>query len=130
MIRTLLTITLLGASLAAHGDDWAHRAAADEAALAAPPPNLFPRQSWQPPPPPPPPPPKPVAPPLPFQYRGSLQDDGKTTVFLVQQLRQIIVNEGDVIDNTYRVDAIAPQAIDFTYLPLKEKQQLSTGRNQ
>lgn len=89
--------------------------------------NLFPRQTWQPPPPPAPPPPKPVAPPLPFQYRGQLREGDEVTVFLAQQARELIVRAGDVIDNTYRIEAIGPATIEFTYLPLKEKQFLNTG---
>jgi hypothetical protein len=126
MSRLLLAALLIACSLFARGDDWGRQA--NQA--VAPPINLFARQSWQPPLPPPPPPPRPVAPPLPFQYRGSLLEDGKLAIFLAQQTRQIIARQGDVIDNTYRIDAIAAQTIDFTYLPLNEKQQLSTGRSQ
>lgn len=133
MIRRLSGLVLLAASLHAWAVDVSKLEKQEKAVEAAPvvaPVNLFPRQSWLPPAPPPPPPPKPVAPPLPFQYRGSLFDDGKITIFLAQQMRQIIVKEGEVIDNIYRVDAISSPSIVFTYLPLNEKQYLSTGRNQ
>ena len=130
MIRHLLSLALVVASLPAWAAELARLEKPVEAAPVVAPINLFPRQSWLPPAPPVPPPPKPVAPPLPFQYRGSLLDDGKLTIFLAQQMRQIIAREGDVIDNTYRVDGISPQSVAFTYLPLNEKQQLSTGRNQ
>ncbi|WP_162888677.1 hypothetical protein [Dechloromonas sp. HYN0024] len=126
MSRCLLLLAMIVVSLPV----WAADVASPEKPAAVGPVSLFPRQSWLPPPLPAPPPPKPVAPPLPFQYRGSLLDDGKVTVFLAQQMRQILVKEGDVIDNTYRVDGISPQSVAFTYLPLNEKQQLSTGRNQ
>lgn len=91
--------------------------------------NIFPVQTWQPPSPPPPPPPKPTAPPLPFQYGGSLLDGEQRVVFLMQQKRQLIVRAGDAIDNTYRIDDITPQRIEFTYLPLQQKQTLLTGQN-
>lgn len=89
--------------------------------------NLFPVQTWQPPPPPPPPPPKPTAPPLPFQYGGQLVEGGEIVVFLSQQKRQHVVRAGDAIDNLYRVEAIKPGRIEFTYLPLKQRQELLTG---
>lgn len=89
--------------------------------------NVFPAQTWQPPPPPPPPPPKPTAPPLPFQYGGKLMQGDEWVVFLFQQKRQHIVRAGDAIDNLYRVEAIMPGRIEFTYLPLKQKQELLTG---
>lgn len=91
--------------------------------------NLFPVQTWQPPPPPPAPPPKPTAPPLPFQFNGRLDEGGSIAVFLTQQKRQLIVRAGDAIDQNYRVDAITPERIEFTYLPLQQKQQLLTGKN-
>lgn len=89
--------------------------------------NVFPAQTWQPPPPPPPPPPQPTAPPLPFQYGGQLVQGEERFVFLLQQKRQHIVRVGDAIDNLYRVEAIVPGRIEFTYLPLKQKQELLTG---
>lgn len=91
--------------------------------------NLFPVQTWQPPPPPPPPPPKPTAPPLPFQYGGSLHDGDQRTIFLIHQKRQLIVRTGDVIDSTYRVEEISPQRIELMYLPLQQKQTLLTGQH-
>lgn len=105
---------------------WAAEAAPATATAAAM--NLFPVQTWQPPPPPPAPPPKPTAPPLPFQFNGRLDEGGSIAVFLTQQKRQLIVRAGDAIDQTYRVDAITAERIEFTYLPLQQKQQLLTGK--
>lgn len=77
--------------------------------------------------PPPPPPPKPVAPPLPFQYLGKLNEDGETRVFLSHQGRHIIAKLGDVINGTYSIDEIAGGQMTLLYLPLKEKQVLGIG---
>jgi hypothetical protein len=73
------------------------------------------------------PPARPQAPPLPFTYMGKLLEDGKTTVFLVQGERNLIVRAGDTIDGTYRVDRIGEHAMTITYLPLGQAQQLALG---
>jgi hypothetical protein len=88
--------------------------------------------------PPPPPPPvvqvappvvvEPTAPPLPFKVLGSIQGDriagGVPVVFLTDRNATLVVRAGDQIDNTYRVERITPDRIDFTYLPLKTAQSL------
>lgn len=86
--------------------------------------NLFRAQSWLPPSPPPPPPEKPKAPPLPFTYLGHLVEDKGIALFLGRQQRTLIVRTGDVIDGTYRIDAITAQRAMFTYLPLDTQQPL------
>jgi hypothetical protein len=97
---------------------------------------LFASHSWYvaPPPPPPapvveaPPPPKPTAPPLPFTYMGSYAPNGaKPVFFLTQGDRVYDVHIGDTLDNTYTVDAFTNGALVFTYKPLNQQQQLSTG---
>lgn len=106
--------------------------------VAEPPPasgvvDAFATRSWYVPPPPPPPvvaapPPKPTAPPLPFAYMGSYDDaEGPIVIMLVRNDRLYTVSEGDLIDGTYRVERIQNGAIEMTYLPLQEKQQLATG---
>lgn len=97
--------------------------------------DLFPAVSWaqvareqeisRRPPPRPLPPPRPQAPPLPFTYMGKIVEDGKATVFLVQGDRNLIVREGETVQGSYRVDAIAEQAMTLTYLPLDKQQTLS-----
>jgi hypothetical protein len=97
--------------------------------------SLFAAHSWYVAPPPPPPvvqipvaPPKPVAPPLPFTYMGSYAPSGaKPVFFLTQGDRVLDVHIGDVLDNTYSVDAFANGALVFTYKPLNQQQQLTTG---
>lgn len=91
--------------------------------------DLFKSKSWYVPPPPPKPvpPPPPAAPPLPFTYIGKLEEEGKIIVFLSRQDRNYVIKTGDVIDGTYRVDMIAPSALNLTYLPLDIKQSMPIG---
>jgi hypothetical protein len=91
--------------------------------------DAFMTQSWAPPPPPPPPavpdsPAAPSAPPLPFSYLGHIEQDGNTLMFLVQQDRNYVLKEGDVLDGTYQLDEVRPDLLTFTYLPLNIKQTL------
>jgi hypothetical protein len=92
--------------------------------------EMFPSQSWYvaPPPPPPAPPPIPTAPALPFVFIGKLvEHNGKLTIFVTFQDRNFAVKEGDVIDSTYRVNAIKGSVMELTYLPLGTKQTLYIG---
>lgn len=100
--------------------------------------DLFASHTWYVPPPPPkyvaPPPaapslpaPPPAPPPLPFVYLGKLLDDGEITVFVAFNGRNIAVKANEVIESTYRVDAIDPRSMVLTYLPLDMKQTLSLG---
>lgn len=78
---------------------------------------------------PPPPPPPPVAPALPFAVVGGISGQqiagGRPVAFLRQRDEVIVVRSGDEIDKTYRVESITPEKIEFTYLPLQERQTLS-----
>lgn len=74
------------------------------------------------------PPPPPQAPPLPFRYLGKMIEDGRTTAFIVSGERNLIVREGDTLQDVYRVERIEEQSMTFTYLPLKQTQVLSFNR--
>jgi hypothetical protein len=93
--------------------------------------TIFGPQSWVPPPPPVDPklknlpPPTPVAPPLNFTYLGKKQEAGVWEVYLARGEKSYIVRSLDVIDGTYRVDAVTPDALVLTYLPLNQVQQLN-----
>jgi hypothetical protein len=110
----------------------AHRVA-DQTAAG----SLFAAHSWYVPPPPPPPaptvtapvaPPKPTAPPLPFTFMGSYTPNGSPAVFFLTNGDKVYdVHLGDTIDNTYTVDALTNGQLVFTYKPLNQQQQLSTG---
>lgn len=93
--------------------------------------NAFASTSWYvpPPPPKPEPPPKPTAPPLPFSFMGRYEDPARSAVvvMLTRGDRLYTVSEGDVIDDTYRVERITDRTVELLYLPLKEKQSLQTG---
>ena len=81
-----------------------------------------------PPPPPPAPAPPPLAPPLPFKYIGMLEESAERTVwYLVQGERLIVVATGEVIDASYRVDGSRGRQLQFTYLPLDQRQTLAIG---
>jgi hypothetical protein len=92
---------------------------------------IFSTQSWVPPPPPVDPklknlpPPPPVAPPLNFTYLGSKQEAGVWEVYLARGETSYIVRTQDVIEGTYRVDSVTPNAIILTYLPLNQVQRLN-----
>lgn len=101
--------------------------------LETPPENAFASRDWTPPPPPPPPappPPPPQAPPLPFLFLGKQLVGEQWQVFLGRQDRTYIVHAGDVIEDTYLVDKIAPPLLALTYLPLKQSQTLTIGTPQ
>lgn len=95
--------------------------------------GVFGRQSWTPPPPPPqaavqaPPPPPPMAPPLPFTFIGKSVGNGAWEVYLARGDRTYVARVNEVLDGTYRVDAIAPPGMTLTYLPLNQVQQLNIG---
>lgn len=79
-------------------------------------------------PPPPPPPPPPTAPALPFSIVGGISGqriaEGQPVAFLRQHDEVFVVRPGDEIGRTYRVDTITIEKIEFTYLPLQQRQVL------
>jgi hypothetical protein len=97
--------------------------------------NAFGAMTWHVPPPPAPPkpvakpepPPPPSAPPMPFTFLGRYEDGGTRTILLVKGERIYTVAEGDVIDQTYRVERLAGGQLELTYLPLDIKQTISAG---
>lgn len=70
---------------------------------------------------------EPVAPPLPFRYLGQITEEGRVTLFLSVNERNIAVKAGELIDDQYRVDSIENGVAVFTYLPLKHRQTLPVG---
>ena len=94
--------------------------------------NAFSITSWyvpQPPPPTPPPapPPVPTAPPLPFTYLGRYEDAPTQLAILLKGERMYTVSEGEVIEDTYRVERVTSAAVELVYLPLNIKQTLRSG---
>lgn len=97
--------------------------------------SAFGAMTWHVPPPPPPPrpaskplpPPPPTAPPMPFTFMGRYEEGGVRIILLVKGDRIYTVSEGDVIDNTYRVERLAGGQLELTYLPLAIRQTISAG---
>ncbi len=97
--------------------------------------SAFGAMTWQMPLPPSPPkpaskplpPPPPTAPPMPFAFMGRYEEGGVRIILLVKGDRIYTVSEGDVIDNTYRVERLAGGQLELTYLPLDIKQTISAG---
>lgn len=79
--------------------------------------------------PPAPPPPPAVAPPIPFAVAGAIHGtqiaEGHRVAFLRQRDEILVVRPGDAIGQSYRVESITADKIEFTYLPLKQRQTLS-----
>ncbi|MDB5597848.1 MAG: hypothetical protein JWM36_4809 [Hyphomicrobiales bacterium] len=76
---------------------------------------------------PPPLSPPPKAPPLPFTFLGKAVSNGEWEVFLARGNETLVVRDKTVIGGVYRIDSIAPPGMTFTYLPLKQVQQLNIG---
>ena len=73
----------------------------------------------------PPPLPVPVAPPLPFQYVGRIQGREGPTILLSRGAESFSVKAGEPIDNDYRLESVAGDALTIVYLPLNQRQTLS-----
>lgn len=75
------------------------------------------------------PPPPQTAPPLPFTAAGSIAGkdvaDGKPVAFIRQQDHLLVVRAGDAIGQLYRVESVTLQRVEFTYLPLMQRQALA-----
>jgi hypothetical protein len=75
-----------------------------------------------------PPPPPPTAPPLPFTAVGSIAGaqvtGGQSIAFVKQQDQLLVIHSGDTIGPSYRVESVTAQRIEFTYLPLMQRQTL------
>jgi hypothetical protein len=69
----------------------------------------------------------PSPPPVPFTVIGKAVGDGVWEVYLARGERTYIVHDKEIIENVYRVDAIAPPVLTLTYLPLNRAQQLDIG---
>lgn len=89
-------------------------------------PQPAPKPAWTPPPPVAAPSPA-VAPALPFEFIGKMDDDLSLRVFLLRGEKIYTVTVGEVIDGTYRVERIADSEMVLTYLPLNVRQTLSVG---
>ncbi|CAK15622.1 hypothetical protein [Pseudomonas entomophila] len=69
----------------------------------------------------------PTAPALPFQFVGRLGDRDDLQVFLQNGEKLYVVRQGDVIEDTYRLDRVSASELSLVYLPLHQPQTLSVG---
>jgi hypothetical protein len=79
--------------------------------------------------PPPLPPPAPVAPPLPFVAVGAIEGaqvtGGQPMAFVRQHDQLLVLRTGDIVGQSYKVDSVTAQRIEFIYLPLMQRQTLA-----
>ncbi len=97
---------------------------------AAPAGDLFGARDWRPPPPKPvahasPPQEEPPLPPLPYAYLGRWVEPKGAVVMLGRDGRTWVARVGEVLEATWRVDAIEPSQVSFTYLPRNALQTLT-----
>jgi len=64
---------------------------------------------------------------MPFSFLGRYEEGETRIILLVRDERIYTVAEGEVIDNTYRVERLAGGQLELIYLPLNIKQTISTG---
>jgi len=112
---------------------------AGSTAIEAAPPSrdLFPTQQWTPPQALasvteqpvviPPEPAAPTAPILPFRFIGRMGERDDLQIFLQSGEKLYVVRQGDVIDDTYRLDRVSATELSLVYLPLHQPQTLSVG---
>ena len=67
------------------------------------------------------------APALPFQFMGRFTDDGKTAYFLQIDGQNVVARPGEKINDSYLLDSVSGDTMNFTYLPLNQKQTLVVG---
>jgi hypothetical protein len=75
----------------------------------------------------PPPPPPPKAPALPFSFIGKEFEAGAWRVFLSQQDSVLVVTDGLVFLERYKVVKIRPPVMEVLYMPLNEMQTIGIG---
>lgn len=71
----------------------------------------------------------PTAPPLPFTFIGSIERGGRRTVMLMEGEQLHLVGARERIGDRYRVERVTPTQIEFTYLPMQQRQVLETGQD-
>lgn len=63
----------------------------------------------------------------PYTYAGKLIEQGKPIVFLTDGIKNYAVQEGDVLNGTWRVQSIHPPYMTLEYLPLKSSMEMQIG---
>ncbi|MBF8669074.1 hypothetical protein IR012_06920 [Pseudomonas putida] len=69
----------------------------------------------------------PTAPALPFQFIGRMGERDDLQIFLQSGEKLYVVRQGDVIEDTYRLERVSASELHLVYLPLHQSQTLSVG---
>ncbi|ELX10864.1 hypothetical protein Jab_2c29650 [Janthinobacterium sp. HH01] len=70
----------------------------------------------------------PAGPPaLPFQFLGRFTDDGQTAYFLQIDGQNVVARPGEKVNDSYLLDSVSGNTMNFVYLPLNQKQTLVVG---
>lgn len=66
----------------------------------------------------------PVAPPLPFQYVGKVEEDDNVKYFLLQQNKLISIEMGQLVDAQWRLLSEDAQYLNWIYVPFEQSKSL------
>ena len=69
----------------------------------------------------------PVAPVIPFKYIGKILGDDEYSVFVALNGKNYVVKEGDVVQQTYKIEKITPPVMTVTYIPMNVLQTMQIG---
>ena len=64
---------------------------------------------------------------LPFQFMGRFTDEGKTAYFLQIDGQNVVARPGEKVNDSYLLDSVSGDTMNFIYLPLNQKQTLVVG---
>jgi hypothetical protein len=64
------------------------------------------------------PPAAPTPPPFPYTIAGSVADANGLMIVFNRQNQDFVLRVGDILEQTYRVEAIDTRSVTVTYLPL------------
>jgi hypothetical protein len=81
--------------------------------------DIFATRSWAPPPSAPPQPAAPAPPPNPYRFAGTVHHDGQRKVFLAMGDRIFEAKEGEMLEQNFRVQSVAADAVTLVYVPLE-----------
>ena len=69
----------------------------------------------------------PTVPGIPFKYIGKIWGDDEYQVFISFNGKNLIIKEGDTIQQTYKVEKISPPSMTLTYIPMNILQSMQIG---
>jgi len=67
----------------------------------------------------------PSPPPLPYRFAGRVVREGTPQLFLAKRDVAIPIKEGQILDGTYRVEAIGENRVTLVYLPLNHRESIA-----